>query len=454
MNEMTPRDALPLAESDAPAAPTTALSRMLNPEYLQQLSQFSERIAGSQLIPHRFQNKPQDLFIALHLAGQMNVDWLQLVQNLYVVHGSPGFSAKFCVAQANASGVFQGPIRYRVVEADKEIDFRFKKAKDSPWETRRIKNFGITAYALPRGQDEEVSFTVDMKMASAEGWGANPKYLSMPQLMLRYRAATFLIRTHAPEILFGYTTTEEIEDMAAAGTLERVPAAERVEATTTLTDLGGSGGLAERIQEAQERETPPPPTQGTREGEKSPPAASETASRAGVDPGFEGGTTAAPETEPEEAPEPEEPAAAQQEEAPPTPQAPPEPTPPDVELTPLEKALHEIEQCKTADEVDVTYDAYVEQVTDAEVEELQAAAMNRVDQLEQGGEGPPSEESPEKVKQRLMREITQATSLMRLEEIRGEIDNLLAGTGPIKGSVTKALSMRIREIRTARERNG
>jgi hypothetical protein len=34
----------------------------------------------------------------------------------------------------------------------------------------------------------------------------------MPELMLRYRAATFLIRTTAPEIGMGLQTAEEVHD--------------------------------------------------------------------------------------------------------------------------------------------------------------------------------------------------------------------------------------------------
>lgn len=35
----------------------------------------------------------------------------------------------------------------------------------------------------------------------------------MPELMMRYRAATFLIRSVAPEIALGFQTTEEVRDI-------------------------------------------------------------------------------------------------------------------------------------------------------------------------------------------------------------------------------------------------
>jgi hypothetical protein len=35
----------------------------------------------------------------------------------------------------------------------------------------------------------------------------------MPQLMLRYRAAALLVRLYCPEVLMGYQTAEELEDV-------------------------------------------------------------------------------------------------------------------------------------------------------------------------------------------------------------------------------------------------
>lgn len=55
-----------------------------------------------------------------------------------------------------------------------------------------------------------------MKEATADGWTKNPKYQSLPELMLRYRAATLLIRTHAPEVMNGMQGIEELEDIRAA----------------------------------------------------------------------------------------------------------------------------------------------------------------------------------------------------------------------------------------------
>ena len=52
-----------------------------------------------------------------------------------------------------------------------------------------------------------------MRMARQEGWTKNSKYQSMPELMLRNRAATFFGRQYIPDLLLGVQTSEEVVDI-------------------------------------------------------------------------------------------------------------------------------------------------------------------------------------------------------------------------------------------------
>ena len=53
-----------------------------------------------------------------------------------------------------------------------------------------------------------------MKMAKHEGWltRKDSKWISMPELMIRYRAAAFFGRLFAPEILMGMHSQDEVID--------------------------------------------------------------------------------------------------------------------------------------------------------------------------------------------------------------------------------------------------
>ena len=51
-----------------------------------------------------------------------------------------------------------------------------------------------------------------MAMAKADGWTKNAKYRSIPEQMLRYRSATWLIRLYCPEVTCGMQSTDELKD--------------------------------------------------------------------------------------------------------------------------------------------------------------------------------------------------------------------------------------------------
>jgi hypothetical protein len=157
--------------------------------------------ASSPLVPqHLRSGSPEqaiaNCWIALTLAEAMGEVPLVVMQNIHVVNGKAGFASQYMIARANSSGIFKG-----------RIDWRIEGAGES---------LSVTAYAVLKDTGQEVSVTCDMAMAKAEGWTKNPKYSSMPAVMLRYRSAAFLVRFYAPDVMLGYQTTEEVEDVALA----------------------------------------------------------------------------------------------------------------------------------------------------------------------------------------------------------------------------------------------
>lgn len=156
--------------------------------------QEAQYFAESSLLPKHFHKQPANVLIALEYAKQLSttskmLSPISVMQNLYVVHGNCGLSSKFMIALANSSGKIDKPIRYRKTPGD---------------------NYSVTAYTTIDG--DEINYTVDMAMAKAEGWDKNPKYKSMPELMLSYRAASFLIRTYLPEVIMGLSTDQDVMD--------------------------------------------------------------------------------------------------------------------------------------------------------------------------------------------------------------------------------------------------
>lgn len=165
-------------------------------EMMDKAYRFAEIISKSDIIPVHYRNKPENTFIAVQTAYRMNIDPMLVMQNTFVVGGKLGMNTTFAISLANQSGIFKGPFKY-VIEGEGN-------------------SLKVTAKAIVAKTNEEVTTTVALKMAIDEGWTRNSKYKTMPEHMLTYRAAIFLIRVYCPEVINGMHTIEELEDVKAA----------------------------------------------------------------------------------------------------------------------------------------------------------------------------------------------------------------------------------------------
>jgi hypothetical protein len=78
--------------------------------------------------------------------------------------------------------------------------------------TIKLRNIVCKAWAIEAGTGERLeSAEISMEMAVKEGWYQKngSKWQTMPEQMLRYRAASFFGRIYAPEVLMGIRTQEE-----------------------------------------------------------------------------------------------------------------------------------------------------------------------------------------------------------------------------------------------------
>lgn len=148
--------------------------------------------SGSTLVPKDYQNNVGNCVIAMNMATRTGMDVLQVMQHLYVVHGRPAWSSQALIATFNTCGRFT-PITYK---------FTGNRSDDS---------WGCIAITTDRETGEVIEGPeVTIGMAKAEGWHgkSGSKWKTMPELMLRYRAAAFMVRTTAPELSLGISVEE------------------------------------------------------------------------------------------------------------------------------------------------------------------------------------------------------------------------------------------------------
>jgi len=161
------------------------------------LKRIGEYIASMSMIPDNYKNNPANCSMALNISKRLNVDLLMVMQNLYFVHGRPGWSAQFAIASFNSVGLYTS------------IHYKWSgKRSDDTW--------GCRAYATEIATGETLEGPeITLGLAKKEGWydKTGSKWKTMPELMLCYRAAAWFIRTTAPQILMGFQTQDELIDI-------------------------------------------------------------------------------------------------------------------------------------------------------------------------------------------------------------------------------------------------
>lgn len=182
--------------------PTTAvatespLALLLDPARFEHLHRVAQMLASSALFPAHLKNGDKvqstaNAMLVLNMANRLHEDPLTVAQNIYFVGGKPGWNTTYMISKANMHGVFRGPIDWDVTGAGDDLS--------------------VTAFAILAGTDRRVQATCGMAMARKEGWVKNAKYQSMPEQMLRYRSAAFLIRLYCPEVMIGIPAAVEVE---------------------------------------------------------------------------------------------------------------------------------------------------------------------------------------------------------------------------------------------------
>jgi hypothetical protein len=151
-------------------------------------------LSGSDTIPLYYRGNVPNCFIAVATAMRMKVDPYLYMQKSAIINGKPTVEAQLLIAALNQSGLIKGRVEY---------------AYSGSGEGR-----ACTASAEDVATGKKYTYTLTLKDALQVGNASrNPNWRAIPDLMLAYRAATYLIRTCFPEAGMGLSTKDEIEDV-------------------------------------------------------------------------------------------------------------------------------------------------------------------------------------------------------------------------------------------------
>lgn len=163
----------------------------------EKLMDMAVALSKSTIIPIQYQNRSENVFIALDMASRMGVSPLVVMQNLYVIQGKPSFSGSAIASMIRSNQNFKNV----------ELHYVGTEGKDD-WGAY------VTAENVRTGKTIKGA-TVTIGIAKKEGWytKSGSKWQTIPEIMLAYRAYAWFGRVYCPELLMGLQTTEEVQDV-------------------------------------------------------------------------------------------------------------------------------------------------------------------------------------------------------------------------------------------------
>lgn len=165
---------------------------LLSPSNFEHAYRMANMICKTEMVPKAYQNKPQDVLVAMEMGRTLGLSPLSAVQNIAVINGRPTLYGDAILAVCSGHPDFENIEECPILEGEKVIGY-----------TCRVKRRG-------RGVTSQ-TFTIE-QATNAGLWGKIGPWKSYPQRMLQMRARAFALRDSFADALGGVRVTEEVQD--------------------------------------------------------------------------------------------------------------------------------------------------------------------------------------------------------------------------------------------------
>ena len=188
-------------------------------DHFKQAYNMAKYLCHSSMVPKQYQgdNNIGNCIIALEMAQRMGASPFAVMQNLDVIHGNPSWRSQFVIASLNSCGRFS-PIRYEMEDlGEKTVEYTWTdRNKNKHQDSVTIYDKYCRAWAYDKATGERLyGPPITIEMAVQEGWytKTDSKWKTIPELMLRYRAAKWFGNLYAPDITMGMHDDTEVRDI-------------------------------------------------------------------------------------------------------------------------------------------------------------------------------------------------------------------------------------------------
>lgn len=168
------------------------------PKSTAEAMELAKTLASSQLIPKAFQQRPDDVFVAMMWSHSLGIPIVQGLQGIAVINGKPSLYGDALLAVCMGSG--------QMADIEETV-------------TGSADNLTATCKVTRRGKPTPVVSTFSMADARAAGLLGKPgPWKQYTSRMLKMRARAFALRDAFPDVLSGIASAEEMQDVEGTAT--------------------------------------------------------------------------------------------------------------------------------------------------------------------------------------------------------------------------------------------
>jgi hypothetical protein len=160
----------------------------MDPSVFDQVQRVAKLMASTELVPAHLRGKTADCFLVVAQAFRWRMDPFAVAQHTFVYQGKLGYEGKLVAA---------------VINSDRRVEQKLDYLYSGEGANRKV-----VVTARLRGENKDRSIDGMVKDWKTQ----NDKWASMPDQMLSYRGAREWARRHAPEILLGVATEDEVRE--------------------------------------------------------------------------------------------------------------------------------------------------------------------------------------------------------------------------------------------------
>ncbi|EIW0066845.1 RecT family recombinase [Klebsiella pneumoniae] len=196
-----------------PGATVGTAAAIFSPEGMDRLVRFATLMADSKAtVPAHLAGKPADCLAVTMQAAQWGMNPFAVAQKTHVVNGTLGYEAQLVNAVVSSSNLLATRLNYK-------WDGDWSKVSGK---TDKSPSLTVTVWATLKGESEPRTLTISMAQAGVRN---SPLWEQDPRQQLAYLCVKRWARLHAPDVLLGVYTPDELQEAAPRAERDITPPA-------------------------------------------------------------------------------------------------------------------------------------------------------------------------------------------------------------------------------------